>query len=108
MGQHFLIDGRVIDKLVATVIERSKVIEGGSVIGHVTEALAQQAGSVIEIEIDRRFQPTLEDIQERNPIVRFIFGDALRVQFSSLICRDEETQIIANLHSILLSPLCIS
>ncbi len=97
LGQHFLIDERVIGRLVATVIEGSKVIEVGSGIGHVTEALAQRAGSVIGIEIDKRFQPILEGIQEKNPRIRFIFGDALRVQFGSLIGRDEEAQIVANL-----------
>jgi 16S rRNA (adenine1518-N6/adenine1519-N6)-dimethyltransferase len=97
LGQHFLVDERAISELATTVIVGSKVIEVGSGIGHVTEALAQRAGSVVGIEIDKRFQPVLEDIQERNPKVRFIFGDALRVQFDSLIGREEEAQIVANL-----------
>ncbi len=97
LGQHFLVDERVISELATTVIVGSKVIEVGSGIGHVTEALAQRAGSVVGIEIDKRFQPVLEDVQKRNSRIRFIFGDALRVQFGSLIGRDEEAQIIANL-----------
>lgn len=96
-GQHFLIDERVIERLAGSVISGSKVIEVGSGIGHVTEALAQRASSVIGIEIDKRFQPILEGVQEKNPRIRFIFGDALRVQFGSLIGRDEETQVVANL-----------
>ncbi len=97
LGQHFLIDERVIDGLAATVIEGSKVIEVGSGIGHVTEAIAQRASSVFGIEVDRRFQPILEGIQERNSRIRFIFGDALRVRFGDLIGRDNEVQVIANL-----------
>ncbi len=97
LGQHFLIDERVIKELSASVIAGSKVIEVGSGIGHVTEALAQRAGSVVGIEIDKRFQPVLKNIQKRNSKIRFIFGDALRVQFGSLIGRDEEAQIVANL-----------
>ncbi len=97
LGQHFLIDERVIEGLSVSVIAGTKVIEVGSGIGHVTEALAQRAGSVIGIEIDKRFQPILESIQERDPKIKFIFGDALRVQFDSLIGRDEEAQVVANL-----------
>lgn len=97
LGQHFLIDERVIGGLSASVIAGSGVIEVGSGIGHVTEALAQRAGTVVGIEIDKRFQPILEGIQERNPKVRFIFGDALRVQLDSLIDKGEEAQIVANL-----------
>jgi len=97
LGQHFLIDERMIEELSASVVAGSKVIEVGSGIGHVTEALAQRAESVIGIEIDKRFQPILEDIQAKNPKIRFIFGDALRVQLGSLIGRGEETQIVANL-----------
>ena len=97
LGQHFLIDERVIEGLSASVITGSRVIEVGSGIGHVTEALAQRAESVIGIEIDKRFQPILEGIQERNPKIKFIFGDALRVQLDSLIDRGEEAQIVANL-----------
>jgi|GEM_PF-1320341 len=97
LGQHFLLDEEVIKILSASVITGSRVIEVGSGIGHVTEVLAQRAGSVIGIEIDERFEPALESIQKRNPKIRFIFGDALRVQLGSLIGRNEEAQIIANL-----------
>ncbi len=76
LGQHFLVDERAISELAATVIVGSKVIEVGSGIGHVTETLAQRAGSVVGIEIDKRFQPVLEDVQKRNSKIRFIFGDA--------------------------------
>ncbi len=104
LGQHFLIDEGVINVLAATVIEGSKVIEVGSGIGHVTEALAQRASSVIGIEIDKRFQPILGGIQEKNPRIRFIFSDALRVQFGSLIGRDEVAQIVANLPFHIIEP----
>jgi len=97
LGQHFLINEGIIGGLSASVIVGSKVIEVGSGIGHVTEVLAQRAGSVIGIEIDKRFQPILEGIQERNKKVRFIFGDVLRVQLDSLIDRGEEAQVVANL-----------
>lgn len=97
LGQHFLIDERVIKSLSALVIAGSKIIEIGSGTGHVTEVLAQRAGSVVGIEIDKRFQPILEEIQERNSRIKFMFGDVLRIRLGSLIDRGEEAQVIANL-----------
>lgn len=97
LGQHFLIDQGAIDLFVGSILLGAKVIEVGSGIGHVTEALAQKASSVVGIEIDRRFLTALEDVKARNPNIRFIIKDALYVPFTSLIGRDEETQIVANI-----------
>ncbi|MBI2195476.1 MAG: methyltransferase domain-containing protein [Candidatus Levybacteria bacterium] len=97
IGQHFLVDQGAIDLLVASTLPGAKVIEVGSGIGHVTEAFARRAGTVIGIEIDRRFQPALEEVQERNPNVQFILKDALYVPFGSLIDRGEEAQVVANI-----------
>lgn len=97
LGQHFLVDQSAIDLFVGSILPGAKVIEIGSGIGHVTEALAQKASSVVGIEVDRRFLPALEDVQARNPNIQFIIKDALYVPFNSLIGRDEETQIVANI-----------
>lgn len=97
LGQHFLVDQGAIDLFVASILPGAKVIEVGSGIGHITEALAQKASSVISIELDRRFLPTLEDVQARNPNIQFIIKDALYVPFNSLISKDEEAQVIGNI-----------
>jgi len=73
LGQHFLIDPKVISTLSNSVIGGDQVIEIGSGIGHITKALAQRAGSVVGIEIDRRFQPYLEKTAEENE-TRLNFG----------------------------------
>lgn len=97
LGQHFLIDQDVINLLIVSTLPGAKVIEVGSGIGHITEALAQKASSVIGIEIDRKFLPALEDVRTRNPNVQFIVKDALHVSLNSLIDRDEEVQIVSNI-----------
>lgn len=97
LGQHFLVDQDIIDLMVTSTLPRARIIEVGSGIGHITEALAQKASFVMGIEIDRRFQPALEDVQARNPNIQFIIKDALYVPFDMLIDNEEETQVIANI-----------
>lgn len=97
LGQHFLIDGRIVESLVNLTSPGAKVIEVGSGIGHVTEQIARRAGSVVGIEIDRRFKPELEEVQTRNPNINFVISDALNVSLKSLIDKDGETQVIANI-----------
>ncbi|MBU1200771.1 hypothetical protein KJ953_04575 [Patescibacteria group bacterium] len=104
LGQHFLIDNEVIKLIADRVSIGAKVIEVGSGIGHVTEALSKQASSVIGIEIDKKFWPVLQDIQDSDPKIKFIFKDALQVSFDSLVKRNVETQIIANLPFHIVEP----
>jgi len=97
LGQHFLIDPKVISTLSNSVIGGDQVIEIGSGIGHITKALAQRAGSVVGIEIDRRFQPYLEKTAEENEKISFIYGDVLKMDLSRFIHPQGGTQVIANL-----------
>lgn len=105
IGQHFLVDQGTIDLIVASTLPGAKVIEVGSGIGHITEAIAQRASTVIGIEIDRRFQPALEEVKDRNQNVQFVIKDALYVPFGSMIDKGEEVQIVANIPFHITEPL---
>ncbi len=54
-GQHFLIDGNLMDKLVlaAELRETDTVLEVGPGTGALTERLLERAGAVVAVEIDR-------------------------------------------------------
>jgi len=56
LGQHFLIDGNLMRKLVASaeVEPRDVVLEVGCATGSLTRELAGQAGAVVAVEVDRR------------------------------------------------------
>lgn len=97
LGQHFLVDDKIIKTLKSCVIPGAKVIEVGSGIGHVTEAIAEKAGGIIGIEIDSKFQSLLEEVSGRKPKIRFVISDVLRMDLRSLAKQDEVTQVIANL-----------
>ena len=62
-GQNFLIDTHVLDKIIqsANITEDDMVLEIGPGIGTMTQYLAQAAGKVIAVEIDKNLIPILED-----------------------------------------------
>lgn len=96
IGQHFLTSETAIRQFADLVIPGVTVIEIGSGIGHLTEAIAEKASRVIGIEIDARLQPILNEVQERNPKIDFIYGDVLSVDLRTLT-NGEEAQLVANL-----------
>lgn len=97
LGQHFLVDGPSIDLLTQSVSPGSTVIEIGAGIGQLTEALAQKAGKVVAVEIDRWFEPVLTEVVQQHPNVQVIFGDAIALKLQDLIQNEEEVQIVTNL-----------
>lgn len=97
LGQHFLIDDEAVGIIVASVIPGAKVIEVGSGIGHVTEAMAPRASEVFGIEIDRKFEAALQDLSKRQPNVKFVMADVLDFHLDSVIKEGQVTQVVANL-----------
>ena len=79
LGQSFLIDLNLIDLTVRTAeLDRSDaVLEVGTGTGSLTARLAEHAGAVCTVEIDRTLQPIAKQIIGDRPNVRFVFGDAL-------------------------------
>lgn len=100
LGQHFLIDDTAIDLLASSVSSLDTVIEIGSGVGQLTEALAQRAKRVISVEIDKRYQPVLQDLLEVYKNLDVIYANALDVDFSRVISsgtKAEDVQIVASL-----------
>ena len=62
-GQNFLIDPRVLDKIIdaAEITEDDMVLEIGPGIGTMTQYLAEHAREVVAVEIDKNLIPILED-----------------------------------------------
>jgi 16S rRNA (adenine1518-N6/adenine1519-N6)-dimethyltransferase len=81
MGQNFLIDDRVADRqiLFAQITKDDVVLEVGPGLGVLTNRLAEKAGKVFAIEMDRRLAAHLRATLPGN--VELIEGDALEVEF---------------------------
>jgi 16S rRNA (adenine1518-N6/adenine1519-N6)-dimethyltransferase len=76
--QFFLVDEKLITQLIdaAGIADSDRVLEVGTGLGFLTEALAARAGSVLTIEIDRRFAPFLQHMPSN---VELVWGDAYRL-----------------------------
>ena len=87
MGQNFLIDPAV----PAAIAEASGadnscgVLEIGPGIGPLTAELAQRAGKVVAVELDRALLPVLAETMAPFPNVEIVPGDVLKLDLSSLV-----------------------
>ena len=65
-GQNFLIDERVPEKIIAAsdISSQDCVLEIGPGIGTLTGLMAEKAGFVVAVEIDRMLIPILEETLE--------------------------------------------
>lgn len=99
LGQHFLLDMNLTDKIarLATPLETANVVEIGPGPGGLTRALLMNnAASVTVIEMDERFLPALADIgRASGDRLSVIKGDALKFDIASHI--PAPRKIVANL-----------
>jgi len=90
LGQHFLVDQSVLNLLVKNVTTGNVVIEVGSGVGQMTEA----------IEIDKKFRPILNEISNNHRNIEVIYENTLSLDWKALIrkYRDKaKIQIVSNL-----------
>lgn len=83
LGQHFLVSGDVLLKIIAAADLKptDAVLEIGPGTGTLTRALAERAGQVIAVEKDERLFNALDEELEKEGIanVRLIHGDILKL-----------------------------
>ena len=109
-GQNFLIDQRVLDKIVAAadVGPDDCVLEIGPGIGTLTRCLAEAAGQVIAVEIDKNLIPILGDVLSEYDNITVINEDILKVDIQALV--DEKNggkpiKVVANLPYYITTPI---
>lgn len=97
LGQHFLLDMNVTDKIarLASPLSGVSVAEVGPGPGGLTRALIQNGANVLAIEMDERFLAPLDDIARVSGKLRVIHGNALKVDIEKEI--EGEIKIVANL-----------
>ncbi len=109
-GQNFLIDTRVLDKIIraADITKEDMVLEIGPGIGTMTQYLACSAGKVVAVEIDRNLIPVLEDTLSSYENVRIINDDVLKVDIAGLVREDNggrPIKVVANLPYYITTPI---
>ena len=97
LGQHFLLDMNVTDKIarLAAPLKGVSVAEIGPGPGGLTRALIQNGATVLAIEMDERFLAPLDDIARASGRLRVINGNALKVDIGKEL--DGQIKIVANL-----------
>ena len=109
LGQHFLLDGNLTDRIVreAGDLAGRNVIEVGPGPGGLTRSLlASAAATVTAIEVDHRAISAVRELAEAvGSRLRLIEGDALSVDLTSVA--PAPRQIIANLPYNVASPLLV-
>lgn len=111
LGQNFLIDTNILDRIVdhAHLKEGSGVIEIGPGIGALTEQLARRSGKVVAFEIDQRLLPILEDTLSPYSNIKIIHQDVLKADVANVI-KDEfhgikDIMVVANLPYYVTTPI---
>jgi 16S rRNA (adenine1518-N6/adenine1519-N6)-dimethyltransferase len=106
-GQHFLINRHVLERIVETASLRpdDTVLEIGPGSGVLTRALARTGASVVAIERDKAMLDVLDETVGNLPDVRVVAGDALRVDWSSLLPEIGSTKVVANIPYNITAPL---
>ena len=112
-GQNFLIDASVVEEIIdaAGINGEDTVLEIGPGIGTMTQYLAERAGRVIAVEIDRALIPILEDTLSAYDNVRVINDDILKVDLNRL--SEEENggrpiKVVANLPYYITTPIIMA
>ncbi|MCI8513618.1 MAG: 16S rRNA (adenine(1518)-N(6)/adenine(1519)-N(6))-dimethyltransferase RsmA [Lachnospiraceae bacterium] len=109
-GQNFLIDERVLEKIIraADIAKEDFVLEIGPGIGTMTQYLAEAAREVTAVEIDRNLIPILEDTLSGYGNVSVINEDILKVDVKKLAEEKNGGQpikVVANLPYYITTPI---
>ena len=109
-GQNFLIDSNVLDGIVeaAGVTKDDCVLEIGPGIGSLTQYLAEAAGKVVAVEIDKTLIPVLADTLSEYDNVTVINDDVLKVDIDAIIKEynnGRPIKVVANLPYYITTPI---
>ena len=112
-GQNFLIDTRVLDKIIraAEITKDDFVLEIGPGIGTMTQYLAQAAREVVAVEIDKALIPILQDTLSGFPNAEVIQDDILKVDIAELAAErngGRPIKVVANLPYYITTPIIMS
>lgn len=100
LGQNFLVDQNVVDKIIASAAVDSGdyVLEIGPGRGALTDRLAERAARLLMVEYDHVLAAELSSLYNGNPRVKVVDGDILAVDLDALLENGEQRwKVVANL-----------
>ena len=108
LGQHFLVDSRVADKIIAAADLSSSdcVLEVGPGPGGLTQAMLPHVGHLIAVELDTQLIPVLTDIFSGSNFT-IIQGDILKIDLPGILTpyTNNPIKVVANLPYYITTPV---
>lgn len=110
LGQNFLTEPNILQKIVATaeIDKQTNVIEVGPGIGALTEHLARAAHQVLAFEIDDRLIPVLADTLSPYDNIKVVHNDILKVDLKKETAFFDQAgpiKVVANLPYYITTPI---
>jgi len=106
-GQNFVADPNTVRRIarLAGIGPGDHVVEIGGGLGSLTLALAETGARVTAIEIDHGIAPVLRAVTAELENVTVVEGDALALDWTSLLSDDARVTVVANLPYNVATPL---
>ncbi len=107
LGQHFLIDARIANRIVAAadLTDADTVVEIGPGNGILTRRLVERAGQVVAVELDERLASELPDRLAMPVNLAVQQGDARTVTIAELVNPRCPYRVVANLPYYAAAPI---
>ena len=113
LGQNFLIDTNVVEKIIegSNVNKDDLVIEIGPGLGTLTKFLLEKANKVICVELDKKMIKILEDRFSLYDNFELLNSDILKVDLNSIIKEEKknsdikQVKVVANLPYYITTPI---
>ena len=114
LGQNFLNSPEVVENIVdvAELTEADAIIEIGPGLGVMTRRLAERAGLVVAVEIDRSLMPVLKALEAEFDNLVVINGDILKINVGTELIESiirargfDTVKVVANLPYYITTPI---
>ncbi len=108
LGQNFLLDPQVLDKIAEAADIDDGVLEVGPGFGVLTKRLCQTGKKVVSVEIDKRLIPVLDFTLSEFDNVKIIEKDILKTDVKALIEEEfdgKKISVAANLPYYITTPI---
>lgn len=109
LGQNFLIDGNIKNKLLeaAGLGKNDTVLEIGPGLGQLTFDISSLAGNVVAVEFDKKIFAILEDMAKGRNNIRLVHQDFLKTDLGGIIPGGKKAKVISNLPYYISTPIIL-
>lgn len=111
LGQNFLLDSTVLDKICKAASGTDGVLEIGPGFGVLTKELSKNFESVVSVEIDKTLLPVLSYTLEECKNVKIINEDFMKLNVKKMLCEEfnsKKISVAANLPYYITTPIVTS